>query len=126
MKDTRKLKSYSETFKQQVVSEVDTGTYSKNEIVKIYGIGPATLYRWIRKYGKFELFNKRVRIETMDDLDQIKQLEKEIKELKATLAKREVDHFKTECYLQVAMDKLGVKDRNAFEKKADAKHSKKG
>ena len=61
----------------------------------------------------------------MDDLDQIKQLEKEIKELKATLAKREVDHFKTECYLQVAMDELGVKDRNSFEKNADAKRSKK-
>ena len=126
MKDTRRLKSYSESFKQQVVSEVEKGKYSKNEIVKIYGIGFSTLYRWIRKYGKFELLNKRVRIETMDDLDQIKQLEKEIRELRATLAQREVDHFKTECYLRVAMDELGVKDRKVFEKNVDAKHSKKG
>ncbi len=122
MKDTRELRSYSEAFKLQVVSELENGKYSKTEITKIYGIGSGTLYRWIRKYRKLELLNKRIRIETMDDLDKIKRLEQEIKELKDTLAKREVDHFKTECYLRVAMNQLGVKDKKEFEKKPKAKH----
>jgi len=122
MKDTRELRSYSEAFKLQVVSEVENGKYSKNEITKIYGIGTGTLYRWLRKYRKLDLLNKRIRIETMEDLDKIKSLEQEIKELKETLAKREVDHFKTECYLRVAMNQLGVKDKKEFEKKSKAKH----
>jgi hypothetical protein len=52
-----------------------------------YGIaGGATIQGWIRKFGKRHLLNKVVRIETMEEKDQIKKMEDEIRKLKLALA----------------------------------------
>ena len=45
-----------------------------------------TVHQWIRKFGKNNLLNKNIRIETMEEKDRIKQLQEEIKKLKLALA----------------------------------------
>jgi len=56
-------------------------------ISKKYGIkGTLTVPGWVRKFGKPELLNKRVLIDTMEQRDQLKALEKEVQRLKLALA----------------------------------------
>ena len=53
LKDNRTIKRYSESFKLKVLSEIESGRYSKNEVCNVYGIGIGSLYKWIKKFDKF-------------------------------------------------------------------------
>lgn len=125
LKDNRTIKNYSESFKLKVLSEIESGKYTKGEICKVYNIGSPSLYRWIKKYDKFALMNKRMRIETMDEKDKIKSLEKEISQLKEALVNKDIKLFVNDCYLDVAREKLGYKDLEEFKKKLEEQRSKK-
>ncbi len=79
-------KRYSLSFKLQLVREVEAGE-SISVVMRRYGIkGGSTLQGWIRKFGKTHLLNQVIRIETMEEKDRIRELEKEIKKLKLALA----------------------------------------
>ena len=85
-KEVKTIFRYSLSFKQMVISEVESG--SEPEYVRRkYGIGgTSTIQKWLLKYGKSHLLNKIVRIETMNEKDRIKALEKQLKEAKLALA----------------------------------------
>lgn len=66
------LRRYSFSFKQQVVRELEQEGVSKELIRKKYGIkGGSTLQNWIRKFGKNHLINQVIRIETMEEKDNL-------------------------------------------------------
>lgn len=117
LKDNRTIKHYSESFKLKVLSELESGKYTKNEIVRIYGIGQGTIYSWIKKYSRFDLLNKTVRIETMNEKDKIKSLEKQLKQLKELLIEKDLRNITDEVYLQDAIEQLGYKSIEEFKKK---------
>jgi transposase-like protein len=78
---------YSNGFKERVVRELEEEHLSIKEVQRRYGIrGNVTIQRWIRTFGKHHLLNRVIKIETMDEKDRIKELEKQIKELKLKLA----------------------------------------
>ena len=78
---------YSESFKIRVVEEIEGEGLSISQAQKRYGIkGGDTVQKWIRKFGKFHLLNRIIRIETMEEADRIKQLEEENRKLKLALA----------------------------------------
>ena len=78
---------YSIGFKQKVVRELEEEGLTIKDAARRYGIkGGQTVSNWLKKYGKYHLLNKMVRIETMDEKDRIKQLEEENKKLKIALA----------------------------------------
>jgi transposase len=78
---------YSLSFKQKVLRELEEEGLTQAEICRRYGIkGTRTIHQWIRKFGRDNLLNKNIRIETMEEKDKIKHLEEEIKKLKLALA----------------------------------------
>ena len=78
---------YSLSFKQRVIREMEEQGLTKAEISRKYGIkGVGTVHKWICKFGKNNLLNKNIRIETMEEKDRLKQLQEEIKRLKLALA----------------------------------------
>lgn len=78
---------YSNGFKERVVRELEEELLTIKDVQRRYGIrGNVTIQRWIRTFGKYHLLNRVVKIETMDEKDRIKELEKQIKELKLKLA----------------------------------------
>lgn len=78
---------YSLSFKQRIIREMEEEGLTKAEVSRKYGIrGMRTVHQWIRKFGKNNLLNKNIRIETMEEKDRIKQLQEEIKKLKLALA----------------------------------------
>lgn len=123
LKDNRTVKRYSESFRLKVLSEIEHGKYNKNEICHIYGLGIGTIYSWIRKYDKYSLMNKHLRIETMEEKDKIKELEKRISELKELLVDKDLKLFVSDIYLETLSEELGFSDVEELKKKLEAKRS---
>jgi transposase len=109
---------YSEAFKQQVVDEIAKGKFSSAYRAQVaYGIkGNATVTKWVRKYGRDDLLSKCVRIETMEEKDQLKEARKRIKELEAALADAHIDQCLEHAFLEIACERMEV-DLHDFKKK---------
>ncbi len=98
--ENKKQIRYSISFKQQVVQEVEQGA-SKDSVRRKYGIrGGETINKWLRKFGKHHLINQTIRVETMDEKDRVKALEKEVQRLKMALA----DAFLAQRSLETVID----------------------
>ena len=117
MKESTAIR-YSEAFKRQVVDEIASGKYSSvYQAQQAYGIrGNATVTKWIRKYGREDLLPKRIRIETMAEIDQLKETRKRIRELEAALADAHIDHCLEHAFLEIACEQMET-DLDDFKKK---------
>jgi len=123
---------YSEAFKRQVVEELERGKHSSiGGARRAYGIrGAETVSAWVRKYGREDLFPKRVRVETMKERNELKEARKRIRELEAAVADAHIDHCLEKAYFHVACDRMGV-DPDEFKKKnamtlSDTRRPRKG
>ena len=112
---------YSMSFKQKVISEIESGKYSLQEASEIYSISGQSLYNWLRKFGRNHLIGRIVRVEMKGEADRIKQLEAEKKELESALAKAHLKIITLESTIEVAEEKYKID----FKKKIGLKGSKK-
>ncbi len=105
---TKTYKRYSEAFKRQVVSEYEAGM-SVNSLKKKYGIkGSETINLWIKKYAREGFRHELIRIQTADEIDQIKSLEKRIEELERTLGRVTLEKLKLESMVEELEESFGV------------------
>ena len=107
----------AEPFKLKMLDELTTGKLNKSQLGKLYGINPTTINEWIRKYNRKDLMNTRIKVETKDEITRIKALQKEIKQLKKLLLKKDLDAMVLESYLEVAAEDLGYKSVAELKKK---------
>tara|TARA_R100000935_G_C2809734_1_gene154421 strand:+ start:17 stop:412 length:396 start_codon:yes stop_codon:yes gene_type:complete len=112
---------YSESFKLKVLAELSKGNHSKRQVGLLYGIQPSTINEWIKKYNRTDLMNTRVIVQTDDEISRIKALQKELKQLKELLIKKDLDKMIDDSYLEVAAEKLGYKDVSELKKKLNIK-----
>ena len=116
---------YSISFKQKVVSEIESGTYSISDAKRIYGVSEPTLYNWLRKQGKGHLINRIVRVEMRDEADRIKELEKEKQKLESALAQAHLKILALESTIECAEELYRVDFKKKFGTKVSAAVSKK-
>ena len=116
-KNDKVIRRYSEPFKLKILDELTTGKLNKNQLGKLYGIAPTTINEWIRKYNRKDLMNTRIKVETKDEITRIKELQKEIAQLKKLLLKKDLDALVLESYLEVAAQDLGYKSVIELKKK---------
>lgn len=115
---------YSEAFKHQVVNEVSQGHLSCQEAKSKYGIkGDGTVQKWIRRMGKLEALPKIVRVEKPDEKVRIKELERQIRELKNALAETQVRCVIAESQFEIVCEDQGL-DPDAVKKKLDEERLK--
>lgn len=115
------VRRYSESFKLKILAELSKGNHSKRQIGLLYGIQPSTINEWIKKYNRKDLMNTRILVQTNDEITRIKALQKELKQLKELLIKKDLDKLIYESYLEVAAEKLGYKDVSELKKKLNIK-----
>lgn len=117
---------YSEAFKLQVVSEMESGRFTSNsEAMRVYGItGATTISSWLQKYGKEHLLPRTIRVETKNDRDEVEKLKKQVRDLEKALAKMTVKSVISEAYFEIACEQSGVADVEAMKKKVVALQSK--
>ena len=116
-KNDKVIRRYSEPFKLKILDEITTGKLNKSQLGKLYGINPTTINEWIRKYNRKDLMNTRIKVETKDEITRIKALQKEIKQLKKLLLKKDLDALVLDSYLEVAAEDLGYKSVAELKKK---------
>ncbi len=116
---------YSEAFKLQVVSELESGKLKCIfEARKRYDIrGCGTVDNWMRKYGKGHLLNKVVIVQTTEDRDQLRAMKREIHELKAALGDAYLDLRLEKAWVDIACECAGIKNVAEFKKKAGTNQS---
>ena len=121
--DPKATIKYSESFKLQVLRELEEGKFiSRKAAERAYGIrGTCTIVRWIRKYGKTHLQRRVIHVQKPQEVDEIKALRKQVRELKEALADAHLDVKLGEAYLELACRAAGIEDVEGFKKKSDGK-----
>lgn len=117
---------YSEAFKMQVISELESGKLkSQGEAREKYGIaGNTTVQKWLKRYGKQNLLPGVMRMEMPGEADRIRELQKELKRTKQALADSHLDAVLYQSWFKVACREFGVQDIEAFKKKLERQLSK--
>ena len=122
-KERKVIVRYSDCFKRSVIEEIEKNGLSIEECRRKYAIGGATtIQKWLKMYGKNHLLNKIVRVETIDEIQEIKALKKEIKALKEAYAEMTIEKKVYETYLQVYGEETGISEE--IKKKLEQELSK--
>ena len=102
--------TYSEAFKMEIVEEIRQGKFATiTQAQKAYGIcGMSTIQQWIKKYGRPELLPKRVRVETMAEVDELKEAKKRIRDLEKALSDSHMDYCLERAFLEIACEQMGT------------------
>ena len=122
LKDGRTITRYSDSFKRKVLEELSSGLKTKNEIVRHYGVAAGTLYSWMKKFGRLDLYNPSVYVKMPYEKDKLQALKEELAELKEAMITTQINALKAESDLEVALELLGM-EKADFEKKRNAPHS---
>ncbi len=115
---------YSEAFKNQVIKEVEGGNCSCEEARKKYGIkGVATVQYWMKRMGKLDALPKIIRVEKPDEKARLKELERQVRELKNALAETQVRCVIAESRFEIVCEDQGL-DPESVKKKQDEERLK--
>lgn len=126
MPTTKIIPQYSLAFKQMVVSEIESGKFTVSEAKRTYDIGGCgTIPKWLKKFGKDHLLNKVVRIEMKGEKDQIKELERQKRELESALAQEHLKNICLESLIESVEEHYHIDVKKNFGEKAPKKSEKK-
>jgi transposase-like protein len=117
---------YSDCFKLQAVEEIEKNGLGIEECRRKYGIaGGDTIQKWLRKYGKHHLLNKIVRVETRDEIDELKRLRAENEALKKAYAELALHHKCSEMVIEVADELFDMDLKKKYEQELSLYFKKK-
>jgi len=120
----RTVNRYSEAFKQQVVQEVESGQGSVQDLRRKYGLSVNTIQYWIKRMGKLDLLPTIIRVEKPNEANKIRELERQIRELKESLADTQVDYLIAKSQFEIVCEQQGL-DPEEVKKKLKATRSSK-
>ena len=119
-----KIYRYSNCFKLQVVEAIEKDGLSIEDARRRYGIaGGSTVQKWLRKFGKNDLLNKVVMVQTVAERDELKHLRQENKALKVAYAELAIDLKISEKVIEVADDMFGLELKKKYAQELSA-HSR--
>jgi hypothetical protein len=67
-----------------------------------------TVSKWIKQYGREDMLPKRIKVETMDEIDELKAARSRIRDLEAALADAHMDYCLESAFLDIACKRLGM------------------
>lgn len=113
---------YSDSFKRQVVEDLERGRFRSAEQARVhYGIGGmSTIPHWLGRYGKNHLQAKVVRVEKLDEAEQLRQLKSQIAQLQKALGQTQAENVLNREFLKLACERLG-EEVESFKKKSGGK-----
>jgi len=100
-----------------VVRELEAANLPFEQVRRKYGIlGSGTVPAWVRKYGNGTR-GKIIRVETPEQMDELKRLKERVKRLESLLADANIDLALERAYTQIACERAGIQDVVDFKKK---------
>ncbi|MCB9314773.1 MAG: transposase [Lewinellaceae bacterium] len=104
----KKRRRYTPGFKQQLVSEYESGRFSVPQLSRLYGIRCQNIYNWIYKYSIFNEKGYRVVEEKQSSGQKMQQLEQRIAQLEAALGRKQIELDFLEKLLEIAKEDLQI------------------
>ena len=91
----KKRQIYSEEFKKEKVTQLESGEVRLVDLIKMYGMSYPTLYKWKRKYGKLHPTD-RVVLEKNSEYKKNRELRARISKMESLLGRQqmELDYYK--------------------------------
>ena len=106
MKDKKR---YSEAFKLKVMEELrDWKWKTVAETAQAYDVSARGVRYWMRRLGFEHLNGRIIYVKTTSEIDEIKRLKAEVRQLKEWLADEVLDHKIDEVALRIACRNLGT------------------
>ena len=100
---------YSRAFKQKVLEEIRDGKWTNAcHAARMYGIRAQLVYNWIDRLGFAQLKTRIVEVKTMDEIDELKLLRKQVRDLKLALAEETLSRQIEQATVQVASGIIGI------------------
>ena len=101
---------YSEAFKLRLVEDVVGGKYkSLEEARRRNGIrGGSSVSKWIKQYGREDMQPKRIKVETMNGIDELQAAWSRIREVGAALADAQMEYCLERAFFDIACERLGT------------------
>jgi transposase-like protein len=97
---------YSQSFKLQLVREVEQGRLSPAAVGRKYAVrGAGSVMRWVRQYGSGQ-YGKVIRVEKPEEADEASRLRKELRRVKEALADAHVELALEKAFLAAACEEL--------------------
>jgi transposase-like protein len=113
---TRQVTRYSNCFKRTVVEAIEREGLGIGECRRRYGIkGGETIQKWLRTFGKKELLNKVVMVQTLEERDELKRLREEVKRLKIAYADLAIEHKIDQKVIEIADELYGTELKKKYE-----------
>jgi len=110
--EERRRRRFSEPFKTEQVSLIESGELTINEVSRLYEVKADNVRKWVKKYGSKEL-PSRIIVSSSKEYDRLGNLEKQIKELKQIIGDQQIQIITQSSIIELAEQKLG----KGFEKK---------
>lgn len=105
MKD--KIFRYSESFKRKVVEEYESGERI-TDLKQKYGIkGNMTITNWIRKYASKGFRHEMVHIQTAEEKNYVKELEKKVDMMEKVIGRMTLEKIKHEAIMEILEETYG-------------------
>lgn len=109
----------------QVIEEISSGKWAgASAASRAYGIkGSKTVRNWLIKYGHSDKIPQRVTVNTVEEIDEKKQLKQRVKQLEKALADAYMKSLLSESYFEVACERFG-EDPEEFKKNTSPSYLK--
>ena len=100
---------YSTALTQKIMEEIRDGKWTSAwQAPHLSGIKDQTVYKWMDKLGFSHLKTRIVEAKTLEEIDEVKQLRKQVKELKLALAEETLSRQIEQATVQVASSIIGI------------------
>lgn len=104
----RQIRSFSDSFKQTKVREIELRQSTVNDIVKQYEVSETSVYRWISKFGKMKNKAVRVVLESQSDTKALLEMKRKIAELERMLGQKQILLDFKDKMIEIAEEMYGV------------------
>jgi transposase-like protein len=104
----RTPRKFTEDFKRQVVKEYESGTFSVQQLGRLYGLANQQIYNWIYKFSTFNEKGYRI-VESKDSSAiKLKEMEERIKELERSIGQKQIKIDFLEKMIDIAKTDLNI------------------
>jgi transposase len=104
----RKARVFTEDYKRELVRLFESGKFSVNQLVQLYGVQNSVIYRWIYKYSQFNERGYRVIEMKESSSAKLKAMEQRIKELEKIVGQKQIKIDFLEEMIDVAKEELKI------------------
>jgi transposase len=98
----RKVRHFSDSFKEKVVKDLDSGLTSIKEVSTLYDVKQQTVYTWLYRYSIHHKKGSRMVVELESEGKKTEQLEKRIAELERFVGQKQLSIDYLEKLLELA------------------------